>query len=65
MPCVGFELMIPAFQPAKTVHALDRTVTVIVLESSIMLKFETGLQTIDNNVEINRVWRTIGHIVST
>jgi hypothetical protein len=29
MPWVGFEPMIPAFERAKTVHALDRTATVI------------------------------------
>jgi hypothetical protein len=29
MPRVGFEPMIPAFERAKTVHALDRAVTVI------------------------------------
>jgi hypothetical protein len=29
MPRVGFEPTIPAFERAKTVHALDRTVTVI------------------------------------
>jgi hypothetical protein len=29
MPRVGFELTIPAFERAKTVHALDHAVTVI------------------------------------
>jgi hypothetical protein len=29
MPRVGFELMIPAFERAKTIHALDRATTVI------------------------------------
>jgi hypothetical protein len=29
MPGVGFELTIPVFERAKTVHALDRAVTVI------------------------------------
>jgi hypothetical protein len=29
MPCVGFELTIPAFERAKTVHAVDRAATVI------------------------------------
>jgi hypothetical protein len=28
MPCVGFELTIPASERAKTVHALDRSATV-------------------------------------
>jgi hypothetical protein len=28
MPCVVFELTIPAFERAKTVHALDRSATV-------------------------------------
>jgi hypothetical protein len=29
LPQVGFESMIPVFEPAKTVHALDRPNTVI------------------------------------
>jgi hypothetical protein len=29
MPSVGFEPTIPAFERAKTVHALDRAATVI------------------------------------
>jgi hypothetical protein len=29
MPRVGFEPMIPVFERAKTVHALDRAATVI------------------------------------
>jgi uncharacterized protein (UPF0212 family) len=29
MPLVGFELTIPVFQLAKTLHALDRAATVI------------------------------------
>jgi hypothetical protein len=29
MPSVGFEPTIPAFERAKTVHALDRTATVL------------------------------------
>jgi hypothetical protein len=29
MPRVGFEHMIPMFEQAKTVHALDRAATVI------------------------------------
>jgi hypothetical protein len=29
MPRVGFELTAPVFEPAKTVHALDRVATVI------------------------------------
>jgi hypothetical protein len=28
MPCVGFELTIPASERPKTVHALDRSATV-------------------------------------
>jgi hypothetical protein len=40
MPQVGFELMIPVFERAKTVHALDRVATVIcgvnVLEPRIL-----------------------------
>jgi hypothetical protein len=30
MPLVGFELMMPVFERAKTVHALDRAATVYV-----------------------------------
>jgi hypothetical protein len=29
MPWVGFELTIPTFKPAKTIHALDRAATLI------------------------------------
>jgi hypothetical protein len=29
MPCVGFEPTIPVFERARTVHALDRALTVI------------------------------------
>jgi hypothetical protein len=29
MPLVGFEPAMPVFQQAKTIHALDRAVTVI------------------------------------
>jgi hypothetical protein len=29
MPQVGFELTIPVFERAKTIHALDRAATVI------------------------------------
>jgi hypothetical protein len=29
MPCVGLERMIPAFEQAKTFHALDRVAAVI------------------------------------
>jgi hypothetical protein len=35
MPCVGFESMIPAFERAKTVHALDRATAVIDLTEMI------------------------------
>jgi hypothetical protein len=40
MPRVGFERTIPAFERAKTVHALDRAATVIGTEISFCL--ETG-----------------------
>jgi hypothetical protein len=33
MTWVGFEPTMPAFQPAKTVHALDRAATAIVFKS--------------------------------
>jgi hypothetical protein len=35
MPWVGFEPTIQAFEPAKTVHALDRAATVIGKENNI------------------------------
>jgi hypothetical protein len=35
MPSVGFEPMIPVFEPAKTVHALDHAATVITWISTI------------------------------
>jgi hypothetical protein len=37
MPRVGFEPTIPAFERAKTVHALDRAVTVIGIEGLLSL----------------------------
>jgi hypothetical protein len=45
MPWVGFEPTIPAFERAKTVHALDRAATVIgrhithALTNSVLIKF--------------------------
>jgi hypothetical protein len=47
MPWVGFEPTIPMFEQAKTVHALDRAVTVVGYSSStaeVKLKVEK-----DNN----------------
>jgi hypothetical protein len=41
MPRVGFELTIPVFDQAKTVHALDRAATVI---NIIVLFFSIALQ---------------------
>jgi hypothetical protein len=41
MPQVGFEHTIPAFEQAKTVHALDRAATVIGLSANIREKSET------------------------
>jgi hypothetical protein len=35
MPRVGFEPTIPAFERAKTVHALDSAVTVIGLHADV------------------------------
>jgi hypothetical protein len=37
MPQVGFEQKVPAFEQAKTVHALDRVATVIGCETSLLL----------------------------
>jgi hypothetical protein len=39
MPRVGFELMIPAFERAKTVHALDRASTVIGMLQALLTLF--------------------------
>jgi hypothetical protein len=36
---VGFELTIPAFERAKTVHALDRAATVVGFFANNKLKF--------------------------
>jgi hypothetical protein len=38
MPQVGFEPTIPMFERAKTVHALDRAVTVIGYKNRILLQ---------------------------
>jgi hypothetical protein len=38
MPCVGFELTIPASERAKTVYALDRAATVTCLYVLTYLK---------------------------
>jgi hypothetical protein len=38
MPWVGFEPMIPAFEWAKTVHALDRAATVIDQKTALTSK---------------------------
>jgi hypothetical protein len=45
MPRVGFEPTTPVFERAKTVHALDRTVTVIGHFSTLLTlnKFKTML----------------------
>jgi hypothetical protein len=44
MPSVGFETTIPAFERAKTVHVLDRTATVIGIDTEHIytLKIEAG-----------------------
>jgi hypothetical protein len=41
MPQVGFELTIPAFERAKTVHALDRAATVIGSHPLTRTKFKS------------------------
>jgi hypothetical protein len=41
MPWVGFEPTIPAFERAKTVHALDRAVIVIGASASTAYKYGT------------------------
>jgi hypothetical protein len=43
MPWVGFEPMIQVFERAKTVHALDRTATVIGQVATTFLKIITVL----------------------
>jgi hypothetical protein len=40
MPRVGFEPKIPAFERAKTVHALDRAATVIGIKHTDRKKFQ-------------------------
>jgi hypothetical protein len=47
MPQVGFEPMIPVFERAKTVRALERTATVIGLESSTAHKIKESLVTLE------------------
>jgi hypothetical protein len=42
MPRVGFEPTIPAFERAKTVHALDRAATVIGCNLNTTLYFITA-----------------------
>jgi hypothetical protein len=39
MPCVGFEPKIPAFEGAKTDHALDRSAAVTGNKGKYMFKF--------------------------
>jgi hypothetical protein len=52
MPRVGFEPMIPVFERAKTVHALDRTATVIGLYNSFNeFKRYTGETSIKTKAE--------------
>jgi hypothetical protein len=46
MPEVGFEPTIPVFEQAKTVHALDRAVTVIGSTTAIPVENSTGSLTI-------------------
>jgi hypothetical protein len=42
---MGFELTTPAFDQAKTVHALERVATVIGTDEQLPLKFHRELQT--------------------
>jgi hypothetical protein len=44
MLCVGFELTIPVFERAKTVHALDRATAVIGPEASTSSKYNFKIQ---------------------
>jgi hypothetical protein len=41
MPRIGFELTNPAFERAKTVHALDRSATVIGIKPTSAKKLMT------------------------
>jgi hypothetical protein len=58
MPQVGFEPTIPAFERAKTVHALDRSATVIGLDPIglpiiiVIITAKTKL----NSVAVVRKW---------
>jgi hypothetical protein len=47
MPCVGFELPIPASERAKIVHALDRSATVTGLDGLGPGKFEVNYILVD------------------
>jgi hypothetical protein len=40
MPRMGFEAMVPAFEMAKTVHALDRAATVIGMHLILYAKYQ-------------------------
>jgi shikimate 5-dehydrogenase len=40
MPSVGFKVTIPAFERAKTVHALDRAATVAGIANNIEKNFK-------------------------
>jgi hypothetical protein len=42
MPWAGFEPVIPAFEIAKTVHALDRTATVIDIAKNNTFFFQSS-----------------------
>jgi hypothetical protein len=52
MPRVGFEPTIPAFERAKTVHALDRTTTVI------------GSNIIGLKIYVNGYFATLHQVIS-
>jgi hypothetical protein len=56
MPCVGFELTVPASERAKTVHVLDRSATVIgpqLLPPSLLKEHQNQQIKINYCVEIS------------
>jgi hypothetical protein len=59
MPLVGFEPTIPAFEQAKTFHALDSAATVISPTST------TGINITTTTPTITRIYRHFSHVIFT
>jgi hypothetical protein len=64
MPRVGFELTVPTFERAKTVHALDRATTVI--GDGLLTEFSLSLNVLigkpDGRVSLGRP-RIFGRLI--